>query len=67
MTDISTPSAKAPICEDCQVQMIERTRRSDGSKFYGCRNFHQCRNTSNHEEEFYCDEYGNTSYFDTLR
>jgi ssDNA-binding Zn-finger/Zn-ribbon topoisomerase 1 len=57
--------SNAPICEDCSIPMIDRTRRSDGKKFYGCPNWPQCDNTEIHEDEF-CDAYGNTCYFDTL-
>lgn len=43
--------SKAPICDNCGVQMVERTRRSDGRKFYGCPNWPNCDETAEHEDE----------------
>lgn len=40
----------APICPQCNVQMVTRTRRSDGEKFYGCPNFPRCDETADHED-----------------
>ena len=34
-----------PNCPRCGKIMIERTNRSNGSKFYGCSNFPICRGT----------------------
>lgn len=53
--------SNAPICPQCDVQMVERTRRADGKKFYGCPNWPRCDETAEHEdEEFTCDDYGNS-------
>lgn len=41
----------APICEDCGEQMVERRRKVDGKRFYGCRNFPRCSNTEPIEAE----------------
>lgn len=30
--------------------MVERVRRSDGNKFYGCPNFPKCTETAPHED-----------------
>ena len=42
--------SNAPICQHCDVQMVERTRRSDGKKFYGCPNWPRCDETETHED-----------------
>lgn len=42
--------SKAPICPQCDVQMVERTRKSDGEKFYGCPNWPKCDETADHED-----------------
>lgn len=53
--------SNAPICEDCGIQMVERTNKATGKKFYGCKKFPHCRNTEEHE-----DNEDHESYFDTL-
>jgi hypothetical protein len=40
----ATPAAP-PSCRRCGEQMVTRQRRRDGSPFYGCSNFPQCRHT----------------------
>jgi len=36
---------QAPICEDCNVQMVLRKRKVDDKEFYGCPRFPRCSNT----------------------
>jgi ssDNA-binding Zn-finger/Zn-ribbon topoisomerase 1 len=36
----------APMCRECGVQMVARRNRRDGSAFYGCRRFPECRVTA---------------------
>lgn len=50
----------APICSQCDIQMVERTRRSDGQKFYGCPNFPRCTETEEHEDTDPTDAFGNS-------
>ncbi len=41
-----------PDCPECGAKpMILRTRRSDSAKFWGCRNFPDCKGTRNIDEE----------------
>lgn len=35
----------APRCPNCGGEMVLRTRRSDGSRFFGCRAYPRCRGT----------------------
>ena len=48
------PSAAPPLptkkispykCPECDGEMVERARKSDGAKFYGCRKFPNCEGT----------------------
>lgn len=39
------PANKAPICPQCGLQMVERTNKQKGTKFYGCKKFPHCRET----------------------
>jgi hypothetical protein len=39
------PRGKAPQCPECQDDMVLRTRRSNGSSFYGCVNYPTCQAT----------------------
>lgn len=41
----------APICPQCDIQMVERTNRQTGQKFYGCKNYPKCDETAHHEDE----------------
>lgn len=42
--------SKAPICS-CGLQMVERTNRSTGEKFYACaEGFDGCGETASHED-----------------
>lgn len=41
----------APICIECNEQMVERTARSTGKKFYGCIHWPRCTETAEHEDE----------------
>lgn len=44
--------SKAPICPNCDVQMVERRNNTgDGSKFYGCPNWPTCDETADHEDD----------------
>ena len=36
-----------PDCPNCGLQMVRRTRKKDGSPFWGCRKFPDCRGTRN--------------------
>ncbi|WP_404540241.1 topoisomerase DNA-binding C4 zinc finger domain-containing protein [Lactobacillus sp. 23-2] len=36
-----------PACPNCGKPMILRSRRSDGTKFWGCSDFPKCRGTLN--------------------
>jgi ssDNA-binding Zn-finger/Zn-ribbon topoisomerase 1 len=47
--------SNAPICEQCNIQMVERTRRSDGKMFYGCPNFPKCRETERDDDSMEYD------------
>jgi hypothetical protein len=40
MTDVAAPS-----CPTCGTAMVERRRRSDGARFWGCSNYPRCRGT----------------------
>ncbi len=42
--------SKAPICPECGDQMVERTRRDNGEKFYGCIHWPRCTETADHED-----------------
>lgn len=50
---------KAPICPQCDVQMVERGgRKIEGRylrKFYGCPNWPQCDETATHEDDDFAD------------
>ena len=61
----SNPMSNAPICENCDVQMVERTNRSTGTTFYGCPNWPECDQTEEHEDNFDAP-YGATCYEDTV-
>lgn len=32
-------------CPDCSGPMVPRTNRSEGTKFWGCKNYPKCRGT----------------------
>ncbi len=36
----------APVCPKCGVPMVERKSRKDGTRFWGCTNYPQCRQTA---------------------
>ena len=38
-------SAPTPSCPSCEGPMVPRTKRSDGSSFWGCRRYPACRGT----------------------
>jgi len=66
MGEYDVGMSKAPICEQCSIQMVERTRKSDGKKFYGCKNWPKCDEAEEHEDADPTDEYGNSCYFYVL-
>lgn len=43
--------SKAPICPQCDVQMVERRNNLTGAKFYGCPNYPRCDETEVHEDD----------------
>lgn len=45
--------SKAPISDNCGIQMVERINKRWGSKFYGCPNYPQCDETAEHEDPGY--------------
>jgi hypothetical protein len=42
---LAAAASPPPLCDRCGGQMVNRQRRRDGSPFYGCSNFPQCRHT----------------------
>ena len=54
--------SKAPICESCGVQRVERTNKRWGTKFYGCKNWPKCGETAEHEDADPSDVHGNMSF-----
>ena len=35
------------LCPDCEGELILRTNHTDGSEFYGCENYPDCKYTEN--------------------
>lgn len=53
--------SKAPICDACGIQMVEKRNNTTLKKFYGCPNYPACTETAQHEdgehdEECDCDD-----------
>ena len=40
-------SSVAPMCPVCGGEMVKRTRKTDGKRFYGCKSFPECRGVVN--------------------
>lgn len=45
VSDATETVSAIPSCPKCGAEMRERTRRSDGAKFYGCSTFPRCKGT----------------------
>lgn len=48
--------SKAPICPQCDVQMVLRRQQSTRHTFYGCPNWPDCEETASTEDEDYGEE-----------
>ena len=47
--DDAPANTDTPSCPNCSAPMVKRTRRSDGSKFWGCSTFPNCRGSRSYD------------------
>ncbi len=44
---VPVPETNSSVCPQCGSPMVKRTKKSDGSSFWGCSNFPACKGVRN--------------------